>query len=113
LLFLGAVAGGRTQRGPRPIGPLTPHVLRCLAGGTVMGLGYSLTHSAFDGMTFVGQPLLLPLAWTAMAATYSAVALGIVVLRSSVGTRFSSRRGTSEMPMELFSGRQPVGAAQP
>ena len=104
-LFTGAVIGGRTQRGARPVGPLSPHMLRCLAGGTVMGLGYSLTHSAFDGLTFVSQPLLLPLAWTTMAATYAAITLGIAVLRSPAGTRATSLRGTPEMPAEMFSGR--------
>jgi toxin CptA len=104
-LFAGAVVGGRTQRGPRPIGPLTPHVVRCLAGGTVMGLGFSLTHSAFDGLTFVGQPLLLPLAWTAMAATYTAITIGVMMLRSPRGARIRALRGTREMPAEMFSGR--------
>ncbi len=104
-LFAGAVLGGRTQRGPRLIGPLTPRVLRCLAGGAVMGLGFSLTQSAFDGLTFIGQPLLLPLAWAVMAATYAAITVGIAALRSSLGAGIRSRRGTREMPAEMFSGR--------
>ena len=104
-LFLGAVAGGRTQKGPRTIGPLTPHVVRCAIGGTIMGLGFSLTHSAFDGMTFVGQPLLLPIAWVTMIATYAGITSGIVVLRSHRGDRVASRRGTRAMPAEMFSGR--------
>jgi len=104
-LFTGAVIGGRTQRGTQPIGPLSPHMLRCLTGGTVMGLGYSLTHSAFDGLTFVGQPLLLPLAWTTMAATYAAITLGMAVLRAPTGGRVASLRGTATMPVEMFSGR--------
>lgn len=104
-LFLGAVVGGRTQRGARPIGPLTPQVIRCLVGGIVMGLGFSLTHSAFDGLAFVGQPLLLPLAWVTMLATYGAITVGVAVLRSARGERVKSRRGTKEMPAEMFSGR--------
>jgi toxin CptA len=105
-LFLGAVVGGRTQRGARPIGPLTPQVGRCAIGGTLMGLGFSLTHSAFDGLAFVGQPLLLPLAWVTMLATYGAITVGVAVLRSAKGERVKSRRGTKEMPSEMFSGRQ-------
>jgi toxin CptA len=111
-LFLGAVVGGRTQRGTRPIGPLTPQVVRCAIGGTLMGLGFSLTHSAFDGITFVGQPLLLPLAWVTMAATYGAITVGIAALRSARGDWVKSRRGTKEMPVTMFSGSQPTSASR-
>jgi hypothetical protein len=70
-----------------------------------MGLGFSLTHSAFDGMTFVGQPLLLPIAWVTMVATYTGITAGIVALRSPRGARVASRRGTKTMLDEMFSGR--------
>ncbi|MEJ6538158.1 MAG: YeeE/YedE thiosulfate transporter family protein [Mycobacterium sp.] len=38
-LLAGAIVGGRTLRGTRPIGPLAPRVIRCTLGGMLMGFG--------------------------------------------------------------------------
>ena len=84
-LLAGAVVAGRSMRGTRLIGPLRPKVIRCTVGGIVMGAGASLAPGAFDGLTLLGQPLLLPFAWAVMAVVYFTVLLGVLYLRSSLG----------------------------
>lgn len=92
-LLAGAVVAGRSMRGNRLIGPLRPKVIRCTAGGVVMGVGFSLAPGAFDGLTLLGQPLLLPYAWAVMAVVYFSVLLGVLYLRSSLGDWIKTRRG--------------------
>ena len=92
-LLAGAILGGRSQRGPRQIGPLAPRVLRCTIGGFVMGTGFAVAPGAFEGLTLFGQPLLLPFAWVVMGASYIAILLGIGYLRSGSGARIAARRG--------------------
>jgi toxin CptA len=92
-LLAGAIVGGRTLRGTRLIGPLAPRVIRCTLGGLLMGIGFSLAPGAFDGMTLLGQPLLLPFAWAVMAASYVTVVLGVLYLRSGFGSWIKTRRG--------------------
>lgn len=58
-----------------------------------MGLGFSLAPGAFDGMTLLGQPLLLPFAWVVMCASYLTVVLGVLYLRSGFGSWITTRRG--------------------
>lgn len=93
VLLAGAVLAGRSQRGPRLIGPLAPRVLRCAVGGFIMGAGFAVAPGAFDGLTLFEQPLLLPFAWVVMGASYIAILLGIEYLRSGFGARISARRG--------------------
>lgn len=92
-LLAGAIVGGRTLRGTRPIGPLVPRVIRCTLGGIIMGIGFSLAPGAFDGMTLLGQPLLLPFAWVVMGASYVTILIGITYLRSGFGSWIKTRRG--------------------
>jgi len=92
-LLAGAIVGGRTLRGTRLIGPLAPRVIRCTLGGLLMGIGFSLAPGAFDGLTLLGQPLLLPFAWAVMAASYVTVVLGVLYLRSGFGSWIKTRRG--------------------
>ena len=92
-LLAGAVVAGKSMRGKRLIGPLRPKVVRCTVGGIVMGAGASLAPGAFDGLTLLGQPLLLPFAWAVMAVVYFTVLLGVVYLRSSLGDWIKTRRG--------------------
>ncbi len=92
-LLAGAIVGGRTLRGSRPIGPLAPRAIRCTLGGMLMGIGFSLAPGAFDGLTVLGQPLLLPFAWVVMSGSYVTVILGILYLRSGFGTWIKTRRG--------------------
>ena len=92
-LLAGAIVGGRTLRGTRLIGPLAPRAIRCTLGGVLMGIGFALAPGAFDGLTLLGQPLLLPFAWVVMGASYMTVVLGVVYLRSGFGSRIKTRRG--------------------
>ena len=92
-LLAGAIVGGRMLQGTRLIGPLKPRMIRCTLGGIAMGLGFSLAPGAFDGMTLLGQPLLLPFAWVVMGASYATVILGVLYLRSGLGSWVRTRRG--------------------
>lgn len=92
-LLAGAIVGGRTLRGTRLIGPLAPRAIRCILGGTLMGIGFSLAPGAFDGMTLLGQPLLLPFAWVVMCASYLTVVLGVLYIRSGLGSWIKALRG--------------------
>ena len=58
-----------------------------------MGIGFSLAPGAFDGMTLLGQPLLLPFAWAVMSASYVTIVIGVMYLRSGFGSWIKSRRG--------------------
>ncbi len=92
-LLGGAVVAGKSMRGSRLIGPLRPKVIRCTLGGMIMGAGFSVAPGAFDGLTLLGQPLLLPFAWAVMAIAYLTVLIGVLYLRSDLGAWIKSRRG--------------------
>jgi toxin CptA len=92
-IVAGAVVAGRTMRGNRLIGPLAPRIFRCSLGGAVMGLGFSVGPGAFDALTLYGQPLLLPFAWVVMIASYVSILLGVLYLRSRLGSWIKTRRG--------------------
>jgi hypothetical protein len=92
-LLAGAIVAGRTLKGAKLIGPLAPRAIRCTVGGLLMGVGFSIAPGAFDGLTLYGQPLLLPYAWVVMAASYLSVLLGVVYVRSRLGSRITARRG--------------------
>lgn len=92
-LLVGAIIGGRSLRGAKLIGPLAPRIVRCLLGGFVMGVGFSVAPGAFDGMTLFGQPLLLPFAWVVMGASYIAIVAGLIYLRSGLAAWVTARRG--------------------
>lgn len=92
-LLAGALVAGKSMRGTRLIGPLRPKVIRCIIGGMIMGAGFSLAPGAFDGLTLLGQPLLLPFAWVVMGVVYLTVLLGVLYMRSNLGSWIKSRRG--------------------
>lgn len=92
-LLAGAVVAGRSMLGPKLIGPLAPRVIRCFAGGVIMGTGFAVAPGAFDGLTLYGQPLLLPFAWAVMGASYVSILLGVGYLRSGWGARIKALRG--------------------
>jgi len=92
-LLTGAIVAGRTSERARLIGPLTGRVVRCFAGGFIMGIGFSLGPGSFGGLTLFGQPLLLPYAWAVMVASYVAIVFGVIYIRSRFGAWITSRRG--------------------
>ena len=91
-LLAGAVVGGRTCTRAKLGGPLKGRAIRCSIGGLIMGIGFSLGPGSFSGLTFFGQPLLLPYAWVVMAAAYLTILLGLSYLRSSLGDWIKTRR---------------------
>ena len=91
-LLIGAIVGGRTCTRAKLAGPLKGRAIRCFTGGVIMGVGFSLGPGSFSGLTFFGQPLLLPYAWVVMAAAYVTILLGLLYLRSRFGVWIKSRR---------------------
>ena len=65
MLWLGALFGGWTAGRFRHTGISLTGVLRCFAGGVLMGWGSLLIPGGNDGLILVGMPLLWPYAWLA------------------------------------------------
>lgn len=91
-MVCGAVVAGAGIRGSRPVGYLPANAARCLAGGFVMALGNELVPGAYDGLTLLGQPLLLPHAWVAMTTCYLVI-LGAIAARHRRRTRLATVTG--------------------
>lgn len=66
-LLGGAVWGGWTAGRWRSTRPGAIDLLRCLAGGALMGWGTLLIPGSNDGLILIGMPLLWPYAWVAFA----------------------------------------------
>jgi uncharacterized membrane protein YtjA (UPF0391 family) len=66
-LLAGAIVGGWTVGRLRFTPVRATAVVRCLAGGTLMGWGGLLIPGGNDGLILVGMPLLWPYAWVAFA----------------------------------------------
>ena len=66
-LLRGAAWGGHTAGRWRSTSVTWLQVLRCLAGGALMGWGTLLIPGGNDGLILVGMPLLWPYAWLAFA----------------------------------------------
>jgi hypothetical protein len=66
-LLAGAIVGGWTAGRLRFTPVRTSAVVRCLAGGMLMGWGSLLIPGGNDGLILVGMPLLWPYAWVAFA----------------------------------------------
>jgi toxin CptA len=81
-LLAGAVGGGWIAGVLRAEWPRPMTVLRCLAGGALMGVGSLLVPGSNDGLIMTGLPLLLPHAWAAVAAMTLAIAIPLIVARS-------------------------------
>jgi len=91
-LLIGAIVAGRTCTRAKLTGPLKGRAIRCFIGGLIMGIGFSVGPGSFSGLTFFGQPLLLPYAWVVMVAAYVTILLGLTYLRSRFGDWIKTRR---------------------
>jgi toxin CptA len=80
-LFAGAVAGGVTAGRFRVTRVTTGALLRCLAGGVLMGWGSLLIPGSNDGLILVGMPLLLPHAWIAFLTMCVVIAVAMLAGR--------------------------------
>lgn len=74
-LLLGATVGGWTAGRFRPSAVAPGAVLRCVAGGALMGWGGSVMPGSNDGIILVGMPLLRPYAWLAFATMCASIAI--------------------------------------
>jgi toxin CptA len=81
-LFAGAIAGGVTAGRFRATPITSGALLRCLAGGVLMGWGSLLIPGSNDGLILVGMPLLLPHAWIAFLTMCVVIAAAMLAGRS-------------------------------
>ena len=80
-LLGGAILGGWFAGKIRWVPPTLKDVLRCLAGGALMGAGGILVPGTNDGLIMVGLPLLQPHAWIAVATMTLTIAAPIALAR--------------------------------
>lgn len=76
-LLGGAIAGGAIAGKLRRERPQASALLRCGAGGAVMGMGAMLVPGSNDGLILLGLPALLPHAWVAVAVMTLSIAAAI------------------------------------
>jgi toxin CptA len=73
-LLLGAALGGWSAGRFKPTPIAAAALVRCLAGGVLMGWGSLLIPGGNDGLILVGMPLLWPYAWVAFATMCASIA---------------------------------------
>ena len=76
-LFGGAMLGGWTAGRWQPTPPRAAQLLKCLAGGALMGWGSLLIPGSNDGLLLIGIPLLRPHAWLAVASMVIAIVIAL------------------------------------
>jgi hypothetical protein len=72
-LLLGALWGGWTAGRFRSARITPGHLLRCTAGGVLMGWGSLVIPGANDGLILIGMPLLWPYAWLAFGSMCASI----------------------------------------
>ncbi len=86
ILFLsvlgGALLGGRTAKLLARDLPSAADLVRCFAGGLLMGLGGALIPGSDDGLILMGLPLLQPHAWAALVAMFVAIIVALTFARA-------------------------------
>lgn len=80
-LFAGAIIGGRTAGRLSWTAPTSASLLRCFAGGALMGVGSSLIPGGNDGLILIGLPLLHPFAWVAFVTMCVTIAAAMLAPR--------------------------------
>lgn len=78
-LLGGAVGGGWIAGLLRPDMPSATAWLRCLTGGTLMGIGGVLVPGSNDGLIMTGLPLFLAHAWVAVLVMIVAIMVPMLV----------------------------------
>lgn len=81
-MFLGALVGGLTAGRFASTRISLAQLLKCFAGGVMMGWGTLLIPGANDGLILVGMPLLWPYAWIAFATM--CLSIGIALLAQNL-----------------------------
>lgn len=80
-LLGGAIAGGWIAGLLKPTPPRARDVLRCAAGGALMGLGAMLVPGSNDGLILIGLPLVRPYAWVGVSVMALSIAGAILLAR--------------------------------
>ena len=80
-LLLGALAGGWQAGRLRSVRISAHTVLRCFAGGVLMGWDSLLIPGGNDGLILIGMPLLWPYAWVAFATMCLCIAAAQLLQR--------------------------------
>ena len=83
-LLLGAWWGGKTAGRFRSTRIGAAPLLRCFAGGALMGWGSLLIPGANDGLILIGMPLLWPYAWLAFGAMCVAIGAALLAQKALV-----------------------------
>jgi toxin CptA len=78
-LLIGAVIGGLTANRFVHTHVCLRGIVRCLAGGALMGLGSLMIPGSNDGLILIGMPLLWPHAWLAFAVMCLTIAAAMIV----------------------------------
>ena len=81
-LYVGAFIGGRTAGRWRSTSLAAVPLLRCFAGGVVMGWGSLLIPGSNDGLILIGIPLMRPYAWLAFASMFGTIAAAMKMHRA-------------------------------
>lgn len=86
-LLAGAIAGGWPANLIRPTAPRAMGIVRCLAGGAMMGAGSMAVPGGNDSLILIGLPLLLPYAFAALASMLVAIIAGMMAQQRLVELR--------------------------
>ena len=81
-LLAGAALGGWTAGRFRSTRIDAAQMVRCLAGGVLMGWGSLLLPGGNDGLILVGMPLAWPYAWLAFATMCTTIAIAQLATRA-------------------------------
>ncbi len=81
-LFAGALLGGWTAASWRSGVPSAAQLVRCFAGGVLMGWGGLLIPGSNDGLILIGIPLLYPYAWLGFATMCVTIAAALLAQRT-------------------------------
>jgi hypothetical protein len=92
-LFIGAVIGGWTAGRFRSTPISGARLLKCFAGGALMGWGSLLIPGGNDGLILVGMPLLRPYAWVAFATMCIVIGLALRAEKALIGSAAKSGIG--------------------
>jgi uncharacterized membrane protein YedE/YeeE len=91
-LLLGSLAGGMAAGKWQATLPSLTSVLRCFAGGLLMGWGSLLIPGGNDGLVLLGMPLFWPYAWVSVATMCAAIAAAMWVQQRVASSAGISRR---------------------
>ena len=90
-LFSGATLGGYTAGRFRSVRVSLQQVLKCFAGGVLMGWGGLLVPGHNDGLILIGMPLLWPYAWVAFLAMCLSIGAALLIERTAGGPATQER----------------------